>query len=59
MVEPDKAKEIIAYPGWEILKKKKPSVVFKNPASELSIFVSAMQNRYAGMKLPRMPDNNI
>ena len=36
---------------------KKGVNAFKIPASELSILVSARQNKKAGIKLPRIPDN--
>lgn len=32
---------------------------FNVPASPLSIFFSAMQNKKAGIKLPMLPDKNI
>ena len=32
---------------------------FNVPASPLSIFSSAMQNKKAGIKLPMLPDKNI
>jgi hypothetical protein len=32
---------------------------FNAPAKELSIFCSAIQNKYAGIKLPNTPEKNI
>ena len=49
-----------------LLKKRAPMIItntgvraFSEPASELSIFVSAKQNKYAGNRLPCKPDRKM
>ncbi len=56
---------VIFFEGTWYWKRRNPVIIanigvsaLSVPASALSIFVSAIQNKYAGNRLPKRPDKN-